>query len=61
MSALGTTIGFLASAYLFRYYSSPSNIVIGTYKYKSYDTLRNKVVPSILKSPGSIDFEVALS
>lgn len=35
MSGFGTTIGFLASAYLFREYSSPDSLEIG-YKYPSY-------------------------
>lgn len=47
MSGWGTAIGFFASAYLLREYSSYDNNQF-RYKYSSYSTLRNEIVPILL-------------
>lgn len=60
MSGFGTAIGFLASAYLFREYSSPDTLQID-YKYKSYSVLRNQIVPSILGQDDKVKMEDATS
>lgn len=55
MSGFGTAIGFAASFWLFRDYSTNSLTLNGkVYKYRSYAILKSKLVPSLV---GSSDYD----